>query len=157
MNLAVASSAIILGFNVRADSGARRLIEADGVDVHYYSVIYDAVNEVKAAMSGMLTPQIKEQVIGLAEVREVFRVPKMGVVAGCHVSEGIIRRARLARVLRDSVIVFQGEIDSLRRFKEDAADVKAGFECGIGIKNYSDIQIGDQIEVYEKVEVARSL
>ncbi|MHB8415652.1 MAG: translation initiation factor IF-2 [Acidiferrobacteraceae bacterium] len=157
VNLAVASSAIILGFNVRADSGARRLIEVDGVDVHYYSVIYDAVNEVKAAMSGMLTPQIKEQVIGLAEVREVFRVPKMGVVAGCHVSEGIIRRARLARVLRDSVIVFQGEIDSLRRFKEDAADVKAGFECGIGIKNYSDIQIGDQIEVYEKVEVARSL
>ncbi|MHB1516133.1 MAG: translation initiation factor IF-2 [Acidiferrobacteraceae bacterium] len=157
VNLAVASSAIILGFNVRADSGARRLIEAEGVDVHYYSVIYDAVNEVKAAMSGMLTPQIKEQVIGLAEVREVFRVPKMGVVAGCHVSEGIIRRARLARVLRDSVIVFEGEIDSLRRFKEDAADVKAGLECGIGIKNYNDIQIGDQIEVYEKVEVARSL
>ncbi|MHB1951748.1 MAG: translation initiation factor IF-2 [Acidiferrobacteraceae bacterium] len=157
VNLAVASQAIILGFNVRADGGARRLIETEGVDVHYYSVIYDAVNEVKAAMSGMLAPQIKEQVVGLAEVRQIFRAPKIGVIAGCYVSEGAIRRARSARVLRDSVIVFEGEIDSLRRFKEDASEVKAGLECGIGIKNFNDIRVGDQIEVYEKIEVARTL
>ncbi|MHB1585926.1 MAG: translation initiation factor IF-2 [Acidiferrobacteraceae bacterium] len=157
VNLAVASQAIILGFNVRADGGARRLIETEGADVHYYSVIYDAVNEVKAAMSGMLAPQIKEQAVGLAEVREVFRAPKIGVISGCYVSEGAIRRGRPARVLRDSVIVFEGEIDSLRRFKDDASEVKAGLECGIGIKNYNDIRVGDQIEVYEKIEVARTL
>ncbi|HET9123067.1 MAG TPA: EF-Tu/IF-2/RF-3 family GTPase, partial [Acidiferrobacteraceae bacterium] len=157
VNLAVASQAILIGFNVRADSGARRLIETEGVDVHYYNVIYDAVNEVKAAMTGMLKPQIREQVIGLAEVREVFRAPRIGVIAGCIVSEGTIRRNRPVRVLRDSVIVFEGEVESLRRFKDDVSEVKAGLECGIGIKNFSEVQAGDQIEMYEKIEVARTL
>ena len=157
VNLAVASQAIIIGFNVRADSGARRLIESEGVDVHYYNVIYDAVNEVKAAMSGMLKPHIKETVIGLAEVREVFKTPKLGAVAGSFVIEGTIKRGRLARVLRENVVVFEGEIESLRRFKDDASEVKAGLECGIVVKNYSDIRAGDQIEVYERTEVARLL
>jgi translation initiation factor IF-2 len=157
VNLAVASQAIIIGFNVRADSSARHLIESEGVDVHYYNVIYDAVNEVKAAISGMLSPQIKEQVIGLAEVRQVFTSPKVGSIAGCYVLDGSVRRNRLLRVLRDNVVIFEGEIDSLRRFKEDANEVKAGLECGIGVKNYNDIKEGDQIEVYEQIEVARSL
>ncbi len=157
VNLAVASQAIIIGFNVRADAGARRLIESEGVDIHYYNVIYDAVNEVKAAMAGMLKPQIKEQVIGLAEVRDVFKAPKLGSIAGCFVIEGLVRRNRPVRILRDNVVIFEGEIDSLRRFKDDVSEVKAGLECGIGIKNYNDVQVGDQIEVYEKVEVARSL
>ncbi|HLQ25856.1 MAG TPA: translation initiation factor IF-2 [Acidiferrobacterales bacterium] len=157
VNLAVASQAIIIGFNVRADAGARRLIESEGVDVHYYNVIYDAVNEIKAAMAGMLKPQIKEQVIGLAEVRDVFKTPKLGAIAGCYVLEGVVRRNRSVRVLRDNVVIFEGEIDSLRRFKDDVNEVKAGLECGIGIKNYNDVQVGDQIEIYEKVEVARSL
>ncbi|MDA8390458.1 MAG: translation initiation factor IF-2, partial [Gammaproteobacteria bacterium] len=156
-NLAVASNAIVIGFNVRADGGARRLIDAENVDVHYYNVIYDAVNEVKAAMAGMLKPQIKEEVVGIAEVREVFRAPKAGQIAGCQVSEGTIKRGRKARVLRNNVVMFDGEIESLRRFKEDVAEVKAGFECGMTIKNYNDIRVGDQIEAYEKVEVARSL
>lgn len=157
VNLAVASTAVIIGFNVRADSGARKLIESEGVDVHYYNVIYDAVNEVKAAMSGLLKPHIKEQVIGLAEVRQVFRAPKIGTIAGCFVAEGAVRRGKLVRVLRDSVVVFEGEIESLRRFKDDVSEVKAGLECGIGIKNYSDIKEGDQIEAFEKIEVARLL
>jgi translation initiation factor IF-2 len=156
-NLAVASNAIVIGFNVRADAGARRLIESEGVDVHYYNVIYDAVNEVKAAMAGMLKPQIKEQIIGLAEVREVFKAPKIGAVAGCYVVEGVVKRSRSVRVLRDHVVIFEGELDSLRRFKEDVSEVKAGFECGIVIKNYNDVRAGDQIEVFEKVEVARTL
>jgi translation initiation factor IF-2 len=142
---------------VRADAGARRLIESEGVDVHYYNVIYDAVNEIKAAMSGMLKPQIKEQVIGLAEVRDVFKTPKLGAIAGCYVLEGVVRRNRSVRVLRDNVVIFEGEIDSLRRFKDDVNEVKAGVECGIGIKNYNDVQVKDQIEIYEKVEIARSL
>lgn len=157
VNLAVASNAIVIGFNVRADSGARRLIDSEGVDIHYYNVIYDAVNEVKAAMAGMLKPQFREDVVGVAEVREVFKTPKVGVIAGCQVSEGVIRRGRSARVLRDNVVVFDGEIESLRRFRDDVAEVKGGMECGMTIKNYNDIHIGDQIEVYEKVEVARSL
>jgi translation initiation factor IF-2 len=127
------------------------------VDVHYYNVIYDAVNEIKAAMSGMLKPQIKEQVIGLAEVRDVFKTPKLGAIAGCYVLEGVVRRNRSVRVLRDNVVIFEGEIDSLRRFKDDVNEVKAGVECGIGIKNYNDVQVKDQIEIYEKVEIARSL
>jgi translation initiation factor IF-2 len=157
VNLATASSAIIIGFNVRADAAARRLIETHGVDVHYYNVIYDAVNDVKAAIGGLLTPQIKEQFIGLAEVRQVFRAPKIGVVAGCVVSEGAVRRNRPIRVLRDNVVVFEGELESLRRFKDDVNEVKAGTECGIAVKNYNDVQVGDQIEVYEKVEVARTV
>jgi translation initiation factor IF-2 len=156
-NLATASSAIIMGFNVRADASARRLIEMHGVDVHYYNVIYDAVNDVKAAIGGMLKPQIKEQFLGLAEVRQVFRAPKIGTVAGCVVTEGTVRRNRPIRVLRDNVVVFEGELESLRRFKEDVGEVKAGTECGIAVKNYNDVQVGDQIEVFEKIEVARSV
>ena len=157
VNLAVASSAVIIGFNVRADAAARKLIEHQGVDVHYYNVIYDAVDEVRAAMTGMLKPQFKEQLLGLAEVRNVFRSPKMGAVAGCYVVEGVVRRNRPIRVLRDNVVIFEGELESLRRFKEDASEVKAGLECGIAVKNYNDVKVGDQIEVYEKVEVARTL
>ena len=157
VNLAVASNAIIIGFNVRADSTARKLIEHQGVDVHYYNVIYTAVDEVKAAMSGMLKPQFKEQLLGLAEVRDVFRSPKMGAVAGCYVVEGVVRRNRPIRVLRDNVVIFEGELESLRRFKDDAGEVKAGLECGIAVKNYNDVKVGDHIEVYEKVEVARTL
>ncbi len=157
VNLARASQAVIIGFNVRADAGARRLIESEGVDVHYYNVIYDAVNDVKAALTGMLKPQFKEEVVGLAEVREVFKAPKIGAIAGCYVSEGVVRRSRPVRVLRDNVVIFQGEIDSLRRFKDDVNEVKSGMECGIGIKNYNDIHVGDQIEIFDKVEVARSL
>jgi len=157
VNLAVASKAIVIGFNVRADAGAKRLIESQGVDVHYYNVIYDAVDEVKAAMSGLLKPTIKEQVLGLAEVRQVFRAPKIGTIAGCYVVEGVVKRNRSVRVLRANVVVFEGEIDSLKRFKDDAGEVKAGLECGIGVKNYNDVQVGDQIEVFEKVEVARTI
>ena len=157
VNLAVASNAVIIGFNVRADSTARKLIEHQGVDVHYYNVIYTAVDEVKAAMGGMLKPQFKEQLLGLAEVRDVFRSPKMGAVAGCYVVEGVVRRNRPIRVLRDNVVIFEGELESLRRFKEDAGEVKAGLECGIAVKNYNDVKVGDHIEVFEKVEVARTL
>ena len=142
---------------MRADAGARRLIESEGVDVHYYNVIYDAVEEVKSALVGMLAPQFKEEIVGLVEVREVFRVPKIGAIAGCYVSEGSVKRNRPVRVLRDNVVIFEGEIDSLRRFKDDASEVKAGLECGIGIKNYNDIKPGDQIEVFEKVQVQRTL
>jgi translation initiation factor IF-2 len=157
VNLAVASNAVMIGFNVRADATARRLIESHGVDVHYYSVIYDAVDEVRAAMTGMLKPQFKEQLVGMAEVRDVFRSPKMGAVAGCYVTEGAVRRNRPIRVLRENVVIFEGELESLRRFKDDVNEVKAGTECGIAVKNYDDVKVGDQIEVYEKVEVARTL
>ncbi len=157
VNLAVAANAIILGFNVRADATARRQIELQGVDVHYYNVIYDAVEDVKSAISGLLKPQIKEQLLGLAEVRQVFRHPKVGAIAGCYVLEGAVRRNRPIRVLRDNVVIFEGELESLKRFKEDVGEVKAGLECGIAVKNYSDVKVGDQIEVYERVEVARTL
>jgi translation initiation factor IF-2 len=157
VNLARASNAVIIGFNVRADAGARRLIESEGVDVHYYNVIYDAVEEVKSALVGLLAPQFKEEIVGLVEVREVFRVPKVGAIAGCYVTEGSVKRNRPVRVLRDNVVIFEGEIDSLKRFKDDASEVKSGLECGIGIKNYNDIKPGDQIEVFEKVQVQRTL
>ncbi len=157
VNLAVASGAIIIGFNVRADAVARRLIESEGVDLHYYSVIYDAVNDVKEALSGMLAPEVREDIIGLAEVRDVFRAPKIGAIAGCYVTEGTVRRNRPIRVLRDNVVIFEGELESLRRFKDDVSEVKSGTECGIGVKNYNDVKVGDQIEVYERVEVARTL
>jgi translation initiation factor IF-2 len=157
VNLARASAAVMIGFNVRADSGARRLIESEGVDVHYYNIIYEAVEEVKAALVGMLKPQFREDVIAQVEVREVFRAPKIGVIAGCYVNEGTVKRNRPIRVLRDNVVVFEGEIESLKRFKDDASEVKSGLECGIGIKNYSDFQPGDQIEVFEKVQVQRTL
>ncbi len=157
VNLAMASQAIIIGFNVRADSTARRLIENEGVDVHYYNVIYDAVEEVKNAITGMLKPQVKERTVGLAEVREVFRARKYGAIAGCFVSEGAVRRGVPLRVLRDNVVVFEGELESLRRFKEDVNEVKAGLECGIGVRNYNDVRVGDQIEAYEKVEIRPTL
>ncbi len=156
VNLAIASKAIIIGFNVRADAVARSLIESEDVDLHYYNVIYDAVNEVKDAIRGMLKPEFKEQIIGLAEVRDVFRAPKIGAIAGCMVMEGVVKRNNSIRVLRDNVVIFEGKLESLRRFKDDASEVKAGIECGIGVKNYSDVKVGDQIEVYETVEVARS-
>ena len=157
VNLALASNAIIVGFNVRADASARRLIENEGVDVHYYNVIYDVVDEVKAAMSGMLAPEIKEEVIGQVEVRDVFRAPKIGAIAGSYVTEGMVKRGENVRVLRDNVVIFEGVIDSLRRFKDDVGEVKAGFECGIGVKNYNDVKIGDQLEIYKKVEVRPTL
>jgi translation initiation factor IF-2 len=157
VNLALASRAIILGFNVRADNSARRLVEREGLIMHYHSVIYDLIDEVKNAMSGMLSPEVKEQIIGLAEVREVFRSAKLGAIAGCMVTEGTVRRNNPIRVLRDNVVIHEGELNSLRRFKDDANEVRHGFECGIGVKNYTDVRPGDQIEVYERVTVARSV
>ncbi|MGE3919460.1 MAG: translation initiation factor IF-2 [Gammaproteobacteria bacterium] len=156
-HLAVASNAILIGFNVRAEATARRVIENEGIDLHYYSVIYDVINQVKSALSGMLSPEIKENILGLAEVREVFRSSKFGSIAGCMVLEGNIKRNKKIRVLRDNVVIFEGELESLRRFKEDVAEVRAGMDCGIGVKNYNDIKSNDQIEVYETVEVARTI
>ncbi|PIQ43600.1 MAG: translation initiation factor IF-2 [Gammaproteobacteria bacterium CG11_big_fil_rev_8_21_14_0_20_46_22] len=155
--LALASQAVIIGFNVRADSTARKLIEKDDIDVHYYSVIYDAIDEVKRALSGMLAPEEKEQIIGLAQVRDVFRSPKFGSIAGCMVIEGSVKRSKPIRVLRENVVIFEGELESLRRFKDDVQEVRNGMECGIGVKNYNDIKAGDQIEVYDIVKVERSL
>jgi translation initiation factor IF-2 len=157
INLALASDAVTIGFNVRADVAARRLAEKEGVELRYYSIIYDLVNDIKAALSGMLAPEIEEKMVGLAEVREVFKSSKFGVIAGCMVIEGEIVRNKLVRILRDNVVIYDGEIESLRRFKEDASVVKSGMECGIGIKNYNDIKVGDQIEVYEKIEVKRKI
>ena len=157
VNLAMASDAIIIGFNVRADASARRLVQAEGIELHYYSIIYEAIDEVKKALSGMLAPEFKEQIIGLAEVRDVFRSPKFGAVAGCMVIEGTIRRNKPIRVLRDNVVIFEGELESLRRFKEDVQEVRNGFECGIAVKNYNDVKVNDQIEVYDVVEVKREL
>ena len=157
VNLAAASNAVIIGFNVRADASARRLIDENGVDVHYYSVIYEAIDQVKAAMSGMLSPEMKEEIIGLAEVRDVFKAPKIGQVAGCLVMEGVVRRNNPIRVLRDNVVIYEGELESLRRFKDDVNEVKSGTECGIGVKDYNDVKVGDQIECFERVEVARTI
>ena len=156
-NLALASNAIIIGFNVRADASARKLIEEKDIDLHYYSVIYHVIDEVKQSISGMLAPEIKEQIVGIAEVRNVFRSPKFGAVAGCMVTEGTVARNLPIRVLRDNVVVYEGQLESLRRFKDDIAEVKAGMECGIAVKNYNDVKVGDQIEVFEKVEVKRTL
>lgn len=157
VNLALASRAIILGFNVRADNTARRLVEREGLFMHYHSIIYDLIDEVKNAMNGMLSPEIKENIIGLAEVRDVFRSPKFGSVAGCMVVEGMVKRNNPIRILRDNVVIHEGELTSLRRFKEDANEVRHGFECGMGIKNYTDVRAGDQIEVYERISVARTV
>ena len=157
VNLAMASKAVIIGFNVRADGGARRLIAESGVDVRYYSVIYEAIDDVKKAVSGMLKPELREQIVGLAEVRDVFRSSKMGAVAGCLVIEGSVKRNLPIRVLRDNVVIYEGQLESLRRFKDDVAEVRAGTECGIGVKDYNDVRAGDQIECYERVEVARAL
>ncbi|TCP92034.1 translation initiation factor 2 (bIF-2) [Cricetibacter osteomyelitidis] len=155
--LAAASNAIILGFNVRADASARRVIESENIDLRYYSIIYELLNEIKAAMSGMLEPEFKQEIIGLAEVRDVFRSPKFGAIAGCMVTEGVIKRNNPIRVLRDNVVIFEGELESLRRFKDDVNEVRNGMECGIGVKNYNDVKVGDQIEVFEVVEVKRSI
>jgi translation initiation factor IF-2 len=157
VNLAMASGAIVIGFNTRADATARKLIESAGVQVRYYTIIYEAVDEIKAALTGMLAPERKEQVIGLVDVRQVFRISKVGAVAGCYVLEGAVRRGSQVRVLRDNVVVHTGEIDSLKRFKDDVREVKAGFECGMSVKNFSDLKEGDQFEVFEVQEVARTL
>jgi translation initiation factor IF-2 len=156
-NLALASGAILMGFNVRADATARKLIEEKGIDLHYYSIIYEAIDEVKKAISGMMAPEIKEQIVGLAEVRDVFKSPKFGAVAGCMVIDGFVKRNLPIRVLRNNVVIYEGQLESLRRFKDDAAEVKMGMECGIGVKNYNDVQPGDQIEVFERIEVKREL
>lgn len=155
--LAAASNAIIVGFNVRADASARRIIEAENIDLRYYSIIYELLNDVKAAMSGMLQPEFKQEIIGLAEVRDVFKHPKFGAIAGCMVTEGVVKRNNPIRVLRDNVVIFEGELESLRRFKDDVSEVRNGMECGIGVKNYNDVKVGDQIEVFEVVEIKRSI
>lgn len=157
VNLAAASKAVLIGFNVRADSGARKLVDSLGVDVRYYNIIYEAVDEVKAALGGMLAPEQKEQMIGTVEVREVFRISKVGAIAGCYVQDGMIKRNSKVRVLRNNVIIHTGELDSLKRFKDDVKEVKNNFECGLSIKNFNDIEVGDILEVYEMVEVARTL
>ena len=157
VNLSVASKAVLIGFNVRADAGARKLIESSGVDVRYYNIIYEAVDEIKAALGGMLAPEKKESAIGLVEIREVYRISKVGAVAGCYVQDGVIKRNSKIRVLRGDVIIHTGELDSLKRFKDDVKEVKSNFECGLSLKNYNDIEVGDLLEVYEVVEVARTL
>jgi translation initiation factor IF-2 len=157
VNLSLASKAVIIGFNVRADASARKLIASSGVDVRYYNIIYEAVDEIKAALSGMMSPDRKESIQGLVEIREIYRIPKVGIVAGCYVSEGIIKRNSLIRVLRDGLVIHSCELDSLKRFKDDVKEVREGFECGLSLKNYNDIQLGDQLEAYEIVETARFL
>jgi len=156
-SLAQASDAIIIGFNVRADATARKVIQEHELDLHYYSVIYDAIDEVKAAISGLLGTEVKEQIIGLAEVRDVFRSSRLGAIAGCLVVEGIVKRHNPIRVLRENVVIFEGELESLRRFKDDVNEVQSGTECGIGVKMYNDVKPGDQIECFERIEVARTL
>jgi translation initiation factor IF-2 len=157
VNLAMASRAVIIGFNTRADATARKLIDSSGVQVRYYTIIYEAVEEIKAALSGMLAPERKESVLGLVEVREVFRISKVGTVAGCFVKEGLVKRNASVRILRDNVVIHTGELEALKRFKDDVREVKAGFECGISIKGFQDLKQGDQFEVFEVLEVARTL
>ena len=156
-NLALASNAVLFGFNVRADAGARKIVEQEGLDMRYYNVIYDIIEDVKKALTGMLGSDVRENILGVAEVRDVFRSPKFGAIAGCMVIEGTVYRNRPIRVLREDIVIFEGELESLRRFKDDASEVRAGMECGIGVKSYNDVKAGDKIEVYEKVQVARSL
>ncbi len=157
VNLALASEALLIGFNVRADAKARRLAQESDVELHYYSIIYDAIDQLRAAISGMLEPETQEQIIGTAEVREVFRSSRLGQIAGCLVVDGVVRRSNPIRVLRDNVVVFEGELESLRRFKDDVNEVQSGTECGIGVRNYNDVRAGDQIECYERVTIQRSL
>ncbi|MFG6138802.1 translation initiation factor IF-2 [Halomonas sp. B23F22_10] len=156
-NLALASDAIVVGFNVRADAAAREIIEREGLDLRYYSVIYQLIDEVKQAMSGMLAPEWKEEIVGVAEVRDVFKAPKIGAVAGCMVVEGTVYRHKKIRVLRENVVIYEGELESLRRYKDDVNEVRSGIECGIGVKNYNDVQVGDKIEVFDQVKVERTL
>jgi translation initiation factor IF-2 len=157
VQLAATSKAIIIGFNVRADAGARGAIKETGVDIRYYSIIYEAIDDIKAAASGLLAPEVREQIVGLAEVREVFRSPKFGQVAGCMVVDGYVRRSNPIRVLRNNVVIFEGALESLRRFKDDVNEVRAGTECGIGVRNYNDVKVGDQIECYERTEIVRKV
>ncbi|MFT6956468.1 MAG: translation initiation factor IF-2 [Halieaceae bacterium] len=157
VTLAVTTDAVIFGFNVRAEGSARRVVEDEGIDMRYYNVIYDLIDDVKAALTGMLAPELREEIVGIAEVRDVFRSPKFGQIAGCMVIEGTVSRSKPIRVLRDNIVIYQGELESLRRFKDDASEVRNGTECGIGVKNYTDVQAGDQIEVFEVREIARSL
>lgn len=156
VNLALATNAVIIGFNVRADATARRIVEREGLDLRYYSVIYHIIEDVKQALTGMLAPEYKEEIIGIAEVRDTFRSPKFGQVAGCMVQEGVVQRNKPIRVLRDNVVIFEGELESMRRFKDDVNEVRAGMECGIGVKNY-DVKVGDKIEVFDRIKVARTL
>ena len=156
-SLAAASNAIVIGFNVRADASARKVFDVEEIDLRYYSVIYHLIDEVKQAMSGMLAPEFRQEIIGLAQVRDVFKSPKIGAIAGCMVTEGIVKRSSPIRVLRDNIVIYEGELESLRRFKDDAQEVRNGVECGIGVKNYNDVRVGDQIEVFETVEVKREL
>jgi translation initiation factor IF-2 len=157
VNLAIASKAVIIGFNVRADAGARKLAENNGVELRYYNIIYDAVDELKAAMSGMLAPEKREEVIGSAEIRTVFVASKIGTVAGCMVTSGTVTRSSHFRLLRDNVVIYTGELESLKRVKDDVREVKEGFECGIKLKGYNDIKEGDQLEFFEVKEIARTL
>lgn len=157
VNLAAASNAIIIGFNVRADASARNAVKETGVDIRYYSIIYEVIDDVKAAITGMLAPEVREEIIGLAEVKDVFSSPKLGSIAGCLVVDGLVKRSNPIRVLRDNVVIYEGALESLRRFKDDVNEVRAGTECGIGVKNYNDVKVGDQIECYQRVEVARTL
>ena len=157
VNLAIASKAVIIGFNTRADAGARKLAENNGVDIRYYDIIYDAVDELKLAMSGMLTPDKKEEVIGTAEIRQIFKVSKIGTIAGCMVTAGVVRRTARLRLLRNNMVIYTGELDSLKRFKDDAKEVREGFDCGLNIKNYNDIEVGDVLEFFEIREIARTL
>lgn len=156
-NLALASNAVLFGFNVRADAGARKIVEQEGLDMRYYNVIYDIIEDVKKALTGMLGSDVRENILGIAEVRDVFRSPKFGAIAGCMVVEGTVHRNRPIRVLREDIVIFEGELESLRRFKDDMSEVRAGMECGIGVKSYNDVKVGDKIEVFEKVQVARTL
>jgi len=157
VNLALASKGMMIGFNVRADASARKLVDEEAIDLRYYSIIYDVIDDIRSLLSGMLEPEVREQIIGLAEVKEVFRSPKFGQIAGCIVSSGVVKRNNPIRVLRDNVVIHEGELDSLRRFKDDVNEVKSGTECGIGVRNYNDVKVGDQIEVFERVEVARTV
>lgn len=157
VNLALASKAVVIGFNVRADAAARKLAEAEGVDLRYYNIIYDAVDDVKAALSGMLAPERREQMLGMVEIRQVFTVSKVGTIAGCLVMEGLVKRSAGVRLLRNNTVIHTGELENLKRFKDEAKEVKAGFECGLQLKNYNDLQVGDQLEIFEVVEVARTL
>ena len=156
-SLASASGAIVIGFNVRADATARKLIDNEAVELRYYSIIYDLIDEVRSAMSGLLAPEFRQEITGIADVREVFKSPKIGAIAGCMVTEGTIKRNNPIRVLRENVVIYEGVLESLRRFKDDATEVRNGVECGIGVKNYNDVRVGDQIEVFEIIEVKRTL
>ena len=156
-NLAVTAGAVIFGFNVRADNAAKKVIEREGLELRYYSVIYEILDDIKQVLSGMLAPEVRDEIVGTAEVREVFRSPRFGQVAGCMVIEGTVHRNKRIRVLRDDVVIFEGELESLRRFKDDVNEVRSGLECGIAVRSYNDVRVGDKIEVYDQREVARAL